>query len=329
MLDANKIYIGDTIELMKKMDDKSVDLVITSPPYNSSVRKDNHKYPGGNYEDDLSEVEYVDWSLKVFKEYERILNDKGVIAYNMSYNTFFPSLMYKTIAKVLSDTNLMIADTIVWKKKSAVPLAGHPNRVTRICEFVYIFVKKDHLDDFNCNKIVSAISVTNQKYFKTYYNFLETKNNDGSTEIHKATFSTDFAKFFVDLYSFPGSLVLDNFMGTGTSAIACIDLDRQYIGMDMSQEYVDFSNERIKNHQKNTSPSEFTPAKSVIKSKLGEPKPKRAPRKKVVKEEIVQEVVKEEVNNEIVQVQEVVKEEIKIEIKKESEKVDEVDDFWT
>ena len=159
---------------------------------------------------------------------------------------------------------------------------------------------------------------------------METKNNDGSTEIHKATFSTDFAKFFVDLYSFPGSLVLDNFMGTGTSAIACIDLDRQYIGMDMSQEYVDFSNERIKNHQKNTSPSEFTPDKSVIKSKLGEPKPKRATRKKVVKEEIVQEVVKEEVIEEVKDVvQEIVKEEVKIDVKKEPEKVNEVDDFWT
>jgi DNA modification methylase len=319
MLNSNKIYLGDTIELMKQMDDKSVDLVITSPPYNSSVRKDNHKYPGGNYEDDLSEVEYVDWSLKVFKQYERIIKDKGVIAYNMSYNTFFPSLMYKTIAKVLSDTNLMIADTIVWKKKSAVPLAGHPNRVTRICEFVYIFVKKDHLDDFNCNKIVSAISATDQKYFKTYYNFLEAKNNDGATEIHKATFSTDFAKFFIDLYSFPGSLVLDNFMGTGTSAIACIDLDRDYIGMDMSQEYVDFSNDRIKNHQKNSTPSEFTPAKTTIKktAKVEGDKPKRRTKK------VVQEPVKEEVK-------EVIKEpenEIKIEIKEP--KKDEIDDFWS
>jgi len=261
MLEINKIYLGDTIEIMKEIEDKSIQLILTSPPYNSSVRKDNHKYPGGNYEDDLSEEEYVNWTLNVFKEYERILDDKGSIAYNMSYNTFFPSLMYKTIAKIFSDTNLMIADTVAWKKRNATPLSGHPNRLTRICEFVYIFVKKDFIDEFKCNKIVSSVSKTGQKYFKTYYNFLEAKNNDGSTDIHKATFSTDFAKFFVDLYSFEDSIVLDNFVGTGTTPIACIDLNRKYIGIDMCKEYVDFSNDRIKKHIIDKNPSPYTPVK--------------------------------------------------------------------
>jgi len=251
MLEINKNYCGDTIELMKEIDDKAIQLVITSPPYNSSVRKDNHKYPGGNYEDDLSEDEYVEWTLKVFKQYERILKDTGVVAYNMSYNTFFPSLIYKSISKIMAETNFMIADTLAWKKKSAVPLSGHPNRLTRICEFVYIFVKKDHIEDFDCNKIVTSISKTGQKYFRTYYNFIEAKNNDGATDIHKATYSTDFAKYFIDLYSFPGSLVLDNFSGTGTSMIGCIDLNRNWLGIDMCQEYVDYANDRISKHVPN------------------------------------------------------------------------------
>lgn len=259
MLKTNEIYLGDTIETMKLIDDKSIQLILTSPPYNSSVRKDNHKYPGGNYEDDLSEEDYVNWSLEVFKQYERVLSDTGVIAYNMSYNTFFPSLIYKVITSVMANTSFMIADTLAWKKKSAVPLSGHPNRLTRICEFVYIFVKKEHINDFQCNKIVTSISKTGQKYFRTYYNFLETKNNDGSVDIHKATYSTDFAKYFIDLYSFPNSIVLDNFIGTGTTGVAAIDLDRQYIGIDMCQEYVDYSKERIAKHMKNPNRSVYSP----------------------------------------------------------------------
>lgn len=161
----------------------------------------------------------------------------------MSYTTFSPSLPYFLISEIFKQTGFLIADTVAWKKKNAVPLSGHPNRLTRICEFVYIFVK-----DFNfkANKIVSSISKTGQKYFKTYHNFLETKNNDGSTDIHKATYSTDFTKYFIDLYSFENSIVLDNFIGTGTTAIGCIELNRNWIGIDMCQEYIDYANDRIK-----------------------------------------------------------------------------------
>ena len=248
MLKLNKNYVGDTIDVMKKIDDKEIQLVVTSPPYNASIRKDNHKYPGGNYEDSMEDSEYVKWIVNVFKEYERILKDDGVVAFNLSYTTFSPSLPYLLIAEIFKNTNFMIADTLAWKKKSAVPLSGHPNRMTRICEFVYIFVKKDSIEKFKANKIVSSTSRTGQKYFKTYFNFIETKNNDGCTDIHKATYSTDFVKYFIDLYSFEDSIVLDNFMGTGTSAIGCIDLKRNWIGIDMCENYVEYANSRIKNH---------------------------------------------------------------------------------
>jgi len=250
MLEINKIHTGDTIELMGKIDPKSIQLILTSPPYNASFRKDNDKYPGGNYQDALTDEEYIKWSVEIFKQYQNILKDKGVVAYNMSYTRYSPSLPYLVIAEILKNTDFVLADTLAWKKKTAVPLAGQPNRMTRICEFVYIFVKKDHLIDFDCNKVVNSISKTGQKFFKTYYNFIETKNNDGANDIHKATFSKDFAKYFIDLYSFENSIVLDNFMGTGTTAVSCIDLNRNFIGIDMSPEYVDYANNRISKHIK-------------------------------------------------------------------------------
>jgi len=246
-LEVNKIHKGDTVETMKLIDDKSVQLIFTSPPYLASIRDDNHKYPGAKdiIKDNQSVEEYIEWSVEIFKQYERLLKDDGVVAYNMSYTTFNPMLPYMVIEAVRRETGMEIADTCVWKKKNCVPLSGHPNRLTRICEFVYIFVKGHRINDFKANKEVSSISRTGQEYFKIYNNFIETKNNDGKVDGHDATFSSDLARYFIDLYSGDGDLVLDNFMGTGTTAIGAIDLGRDYIGIDLIDDYIDVANKRI------------------------------------------------------------------------------------
>ena len=241
---TNQIYCGDTVETMKKIKDKSINLILTSPPYLASIRKDNHKYPGAKdlIKDNQPVKEYVSWLIDVFKEYERILTDDGVIVFNYSYTTFNPSLPYILINEVFENTSLEIYDTASWKKKSCIPLSGHPNRLTRIVEMVYIFAKTPN---FTTNKIVSSVSKTGQKYFNTYYNFIEAKNNDGKVEGHEATFSTEFANYFIDLYSKPNDIVLDNFSGTGTTPYASSKMGRQYIGIDLVEDYCDYARERL------------------------------------------------------------------------------------
>ena len=241
---TNQIYCGDTVETMKKIKDKSINLILTSPPYLASIRKDNHKYPGAKdlIKDNQPVKEYVSWLIDVFKEYERILTDDGVIVFNYSYTTFNPSLPYILINEVFENTSLEIYDTASWKKKSCIPLSGHPNRLTRIVEMVYIFAKTPN---FTTNKIVTSVSKTGQKYYNTYYNFIEAKNNDGKVEGHEATFSTEFANYFIDLYSKPNDIVLDNFSGTGTTPYASSKMGRQYIGIDLVEDYCDYARERL------------------------------------------------------------------------------------
>ena len=123
-----------------------------------------------------------------------------------------------------------------------MPVSGHPNRLTRIVEMVYIFAKTPK---FSANKTVSSISKTGQKYYNNYYNFIEAKNNDGKVEGHEATFSTDLASYFIDLYSKDGEIVLDNFSGTGTTAYASHKMGRQYIGIDLVEKYCEHARERI------------------------------------------------------------------------------------
>jgi DNA modification methylase len=247
MLEKNKVHVGDTIETMKLIDDKIIQAIVTSPPYRASVRKDNHKYPDAKdvVNDDQTEEEYIQWMVDIFKQYERILKDDGTIAFNISYTTFAPSLPYQVINAIFQNTNFMISDTLAWKKNSCVPLSGHPTAMTRIVEPVYIFVKKDYFNKTKGNKLVKSISDTGQKYFTTYYNYLEAKNNDGKVKGHEATYSTEFASFFVDLYSESGDLVLDNFMGTGTTGVACKRLKRDFIGIDLFPNYAEYAQNRI------------------------------------------------------------------------------------
>ena len=243
---TNEIYCGDTVKTMKKIGDNTINLILTSPPYLASIRKDNHKYPGATdqIKDNQSIKDYLAWMMEIFIQYERILKKDGVLAFNFSYTTFNPSLPYDLINEVFKHTGFRIYETIAWKKKSAMPVSGHPNRITRIVEMVYIFAKTPN---FTANKSVSSISKTGQKYFNNYYNFLEAKNNDGKVDGHDATFSTEFAKFFIDLYSKEGDIVLDNFSGTGTTACTASRMDRRYIGIDLVEKYCEYARNRISN----------------------------------------------------------------------------------
>ncbi len=113
-LGINEIHCGDTCETMGKLKDGTIDLILTSPPYLASIRKDNHKYPGAKdkIKDNQSVEEYLDWMSEVFQQYERVLKDDGVIAFNFSYTTFNPSLPYDLINRVFQDTGLKIYDTL-------------------------------------------------------------------------------------------------------------------------------------------------------------------------------------------------------------------------
>lgn len=256
MLELNRTYCGDTIEYMKKIDNKSIQLILTSPPYSRGQRIDglNNIYEKAetSYKDNLPDDKYIEWMTDIFKEYHRILKDTGVVAFNLSYTKYSPSLPYFVINSIFKNTEFLIADTVFWEKSSAIPISGHPNRLTRKAEPVFIFAKLDkkgEICNFDANKEVSSVSRTGQKFYKTYYNIVKAKNNDGKIEGHGATYSSDFAKFFIDLYSFTDSIVLDNFMGTGTTGLAAKMLGRNYIGIELSKNYCEIANKRINDYE--------------------------------------------------------------------------------
>ena len=256
---VNTIYNEDCLQTIKKMPDNFVDCIITSPPYNTGGRVNywSNKIINGKreysiekrydqYLDTKTTVGYINWSIDLFNSYEKILKNNGCILYNVSYGNENPDVLWLLVAEIIQNTDFMIADCIIWKKKTALPNNISKNKLTRICEFVFVIVRKDEFMTFNTNKQVTKTTGKGQNYYEVFYNILEAKNNDGSNKLNKATFSTDLVRKLLNIYVAKNSIVYDSFMGTGTTALACIKQNIDFIGSEISEDQCDYANKKIK-----------------------------------------------------------------------------------
>lgn len=252
-----KIYNEDCLETMNKtLREHSVDVVITSPPYNNSrtshtdycMRIANCRYE--EYDDNKTNEEYCDWICEIFHGYNRILKENGVVLFNISYGSENPDVMLQCIYNIISRTNFMCADIITWKKKSALPNNVSSNKLTRICEYVFVFCRDSEYHTFVANKKISSVNDrTKQPFYSVLYNFIEADNNDFATDMNKATFSTEFVLKLIDMYCPVISediRVYDSFMGTGTTAVACKMVGLSCIGSELSAKQCEFAENRLK-----------------------------------------------------------------------------------
>jgi site-specific DNA-methyltransferase (adenine-specific) len=234
---------------MNNMPPNFVDLVITSPPYNLSKKRkggpsDTGKYD--TYKDNMLENDYIDWTINIFNGYDKVVKENRAVLYNFSYSIENPSLPYKIAAKIVENTNWEIVDTILWKKNTSMPHPASYNRLNRIFEFVWVFARKSEVKTFKMFKEVVKISKSGQKYYQIVDNYLEAKNNDGSNDLNKATFSTDLVTKLLSVYGTEGDLVYDSFMGIGTTALGAIEKNCNFIGSEISDKQCDLSTKKIK-----------------------------------------------------------------------------------
>jgi DNA modification methylase len=248
MIEINTIYNEDNLITMSKIPDKFISGIVTSPPYNVTTKRNDCYYNNGYSDNDnLLEDDYINTRLNEFKEFERILRDDGVICYNISYHNENPILPQLLMVEVHKQTNLTLADVISWKKKSSLPFQTSPTKLSRICEFVYIIVKKDNLHTFLTNKEVSKINEkTGQKFYKNYTNLIEAKNNDRFKSKLKASFSSELVEKLIHIYFPENSLIYDPFIGIGTTAKGCINKKCNYIGSELSKEFYEDSKNYLK-----------------------------------------------------------------------------------
>ena len=152
--------------------------------------------------------------------------------------------IYYVLTDIMSQTEFIIADCISWKKNNALPMNMNSNRLTRVCEFIFVFCRKSEIDTFYMNKEKSG-----SKYKNLFFNFIEAPNNDIlSPELNKlnnATFSSALVRELLRIYAKDDAVVYDSFMGTGTTAVACKSVGLDCIGSELSQAQCELANKRL------------------------------------------------------------------------------------
>lgn len=253
------IYNEDCFKTMSDMPIGQIDVILTSPFYNTNKKAgrtrtlNNTKVKEGQYDyvrydthiDDLTDDEYTDYTVKLFDEFDRILNLNGCVLYNLSYGAENTEGMFKAINGIVTRTNFTIADVICWKKSNALPNSCSSNRLTRIWEFVFVLCRKNEMKTFYCNKRVTSYRKTGQAAYENVFNLIEAKNNDGPCPYNKATYSSELCERLLALYAPKNGWVFDPFMGSGTTAVACKKLNLNCIGSEISANQCEWANKRI------------------------------------------------------------------------------------
>ena len=208
-----ELYRDDCLSKLKDFADKSIDITFTSPPYN---RKRNDKYT--NYDDTIK-----DYYLFLVETTDLLLaKTKRHVIINLQTNYYNRQDVYKFIGHYYNK----IQNVIVWEKSNPLPANGH--NITNA--FEYFFILGD-----------TAIK-SNTTYTK---NHITTSINNNITKIHKAVMKQEVADWFIEKFTKENDVVLDCFMGLGTTGLSCIKYNRDFIGIELDEEYFNIAKERI------------------------------------------------------------------------------------
>ncbi|MEN8248901.1 MAG: site-specific DNA-methyltransferase [Bacteroidota bacterium] len=221
-------------DLIRK--NQKVDLIVSSPPYNI-------KRPYDKYKDKMTSEEYLDWMIKLFNQFNKILSEDRVVLWNISYGKIDSSLPERVVADVERFTEFKKVDTIAWLKDNCTPIST-TNRLDRIFEYVFVFARKSEQDSFHINRRITSVQPNGLIHRSTMRNMISCPNGK-SKKGNEATFSVDLVKKGIEMYGVEGDLVFDPFMGTGTTGVGSLLSNCSFVGTEISEEQVEYSNVRL------------------------------------------------------------------------------------
>ena len=222
---------GDCLQKLNQLEDNSIDLVVTSPPYNKNYWLRNRNQKGkriityDSITDTLTPTEYIKQQTEVLNELVRVIKPTGSIFYNHidifhKHNTIHPSYVY----------NFNVKQVIVWDRGNTPKL--DKSYFLPTTEWVF-WIKKDwnsipYFDKSKC------------EHKKNIWRINKEKGNP-----HPAPFPIELVDNIVKSCSEEGSVVLDCYMGSGTTAVSCKKLNRNFIGIEISKDYIEMTNKRL------------------------------------------------------------------------------------
>lgn len=240
----NQILFG-SCENMEAIPNNSLHLMITSPPYN--VSKD--------YDDDLSLNDYLNLLKNTFIETYRVLVNGGracINVANLGRKPYIPLSDY--ISKIMIEIGFNMRGEIIWNKAaSASPSTAWgswlsaTNPILRdIHEYILIFSK----GNYNRIKGNKKNSIEKEQFLEWTKSIWEMKAESAKKIGHPAPFPEELPYRLIQLYSFEEDIILDPFIGSGTTAITALKTNRNYIGYEINEEYINLANNRINNYKK-------------------------------------------------------------------------------
>jgi site-specific DNA-methyltransferase (adenine-specific) len=254
MLDLNNIYLGDSETVLKDIPNNTVDMVITSPPYDN-LR--NYNGVGDT------------WNHKKFQaianELFRVLKDGGVIVWVVNDKTEKGSETGTSFKQALyfMELGLNLNDTMIWKKTNPMPQIKQ-SRYNQVFEYMFVFSKGIPKTfnpimesckcaglnyDSTCKNMGGENGRTKKNFFinkeKVTSNIWEIAVAQNKTK-HPAVYPIEIPLRHIKSWTNENDIVLDPFMGSGTTAIAAMELNRHFIGIEMDEEYYQICLDRIK-----------------------------------------------------------------------------------
>ncbi len=236
----NKLILGSA-ENMKELPNNSIHLMITSPPYNVSKE----------YDDDLSLKEYLELLENSFKETYRVLVNGGracINVANLGRKPYIPLSDY--ISRMMIKIGFNMRGEIIWNKAaSASPStawgswmsASNPT-LRDIHEYILVFSKGDYKRERKGRE-----NTITKEQFMEWTKSIWTMNAESARRIgHPAPFPEELPYRLIQLYSYKDDIILDPFMGSGTTAISALKSKRKYVGYDISQEYINLAERRLR-----------------------------------------------------------------------------------
>ena len=241
---SSYILNEDCLETLNRFADNSIDIVVTSPPYNMNLRIRNGEYTSRqivkefstkyfNFTDNLPIDEYYEFHRKVLSELLRV---SPLVFYNIQIVTGSKRAFFKLIGEFADN----LKDIIVWDKKYGQP-AMHEQVLNRRSELLLVFDSDYPISRQFRNSGTFARGTLDDVW--------EISRARSQTNKHAAAFPVELVSKILENFSLPGQVVYDPFMGTGSTAVAAKQLNRSYIGSEIEKEYCDVAKERLQSIQ--------------------------------------------------------------------------------
>ena len=239
--------IASSCENMKDIPNNSLHLMITSPPYNVSKEYDN----------DLSLEEYLNLLKNCFTETYRVLVDGGracINIANIGRKPYIPLSDY--VSKIMIEIGFNMRGEIIWNKSAGAGIStawgsfqSASNPILRdVHEYILIFSKGNYKRERDKEeKELRKDNITKEEFIE-WTKSVWTMNTESAKRIgHPAPFPEELPNRLIKLFSFTNDIVIDPFMGSGTTAIAAIKNKRNFVGYEINKEYINLANNRILN----------------------------------------------------------------------------------